>query len=309
MPNQWRVVDLTEFEGQLSTKRGVILVEAPDSEPVEVSVADIAVVMVGVKVAFDAAVVHRLSSAGVPVLFCDWRGVPEGAAYSWSSNGRVGARQRAQTGLTVPRRKNAWGRIVSAKIKGQAQVLQDLGADGCGELTALAAQVRSGDPGNLEAQAARLYWTRLMDKGQHRDPGSRAGPGWNGCLDYGYAILRGHGVRAVLAAGMLPALGIFHRGRSNGFALVDDLMEPFRPAVDDVVFRLSSDADPSDREVKRALVSAAGRAFGSDGLTVPSAFLALAQQFGQYCEGEVERLAVPHWRGPSDDMSMDAASG
>lgn len=299
MNSQWRVIDLCGFEGELRSTRGGVEVLSGEGVPTIIPVAEVAVILVGMKVALSAAVLHRLTEADVAVLFCDWRGIPEGGCYSWSDHGRVAARHRAQAEVSLPRKKNAWARLIRAKIEGQASVLENLKIRGSGELLALADQVRSGDPGNVEAQAARLYWSRALGKGVGRQPAAGQLIGANACLDYGYSVLRGHLMRAVLAAGLAPALGVFHRGRGNAFALADDLIEPFRPAIDEVALQLPPTASPSDRPVKQLLVAAASQRFDGDGHGIPAVAEALAQAFGRYVEGDIDRLNVVSWQGPS----------
>lgn len=299
MAEQWRVIDLCAFEGELRSTRGGVEVCPEEGMSTTIPVAEVAVVLVGMKVNLSAAVLHRLAEADVAVLFCDWRGIPEGGCYSWSDHGRVAARHRAQAEVSLPRKKNAWARLVRAKIEGQASVLDNLKIRGAGELLALADQVRSGDPGNVEAQAARLYWSRALGKGVGRQPAAGQLIGANACLDYGYSVLRGHLMRAVLAAGLAPALGVFHRGRGNAFALADDLIEPFRPAIDEVALQLPPTASPSDRSVKQLLVAAAQQRFDGEGHGIPAVAEALAQSFGRYVEGDIDRLSVLSWQGPS----------
>lgn len=299
MAEQWRVIDLCGFEGELRSTRGGVEVCPEEGVPTTIPVAEVAVILVGMKVALSAAVLHRLAEADVAVLFCDWRGIPEGGCYSWSDHGRVAARHRAQAEVSLPRKKNAWARLIRAKIEGQASVLENLKIRGSGELLALADQVRSGDPGNVEAQAARLYWSRALGKGVGRQPAAGQLIGANACLDYGYSVLRGHLMRAVLAAGLAPALGVFHRGRGNAFALADDLIEPFRPAIDEVALQLPPTASPSDRSVKQLLVAAASQRFDKDGHGIPAVAETMAQSFGRYVEGDIDRLNVLSWQGPS----------
>lgn len=299
MAEQWRVIDLCGFEGELRSTRGGVEVCPEEGTPTIIPVAEVAVVLVGMKVNLSAAVLHRFAEADVAVLFCDWRGIPEGGCYSWSDHGRVAARHRAQAEVSLPRKKNAWARLIRAKIEGQASVLENLKIRGSGELLALADQVRSGDPGNIEAQAARLYWSRALGKGVGRQPAAGQLIGANACLDYGYSVLRGHLMRAVLAAGLAPALGVFHRGRGNAFALADDLIEPFRPAIDEVALQLPPTASPSDRPVKQLLVAAAQQRFDGEGHGIPAVAEALAQSFGRYVEGDIDRLNVLSWQGPS----------
>lgn len=94
-------------------------------------------------------------------------------------------------------------------------------------------RVGSGDPDNIEAQAARRYWSALFGESFTRD---QARPGLNTLLNYGYAILRAATARALVSAGLYPALGLHHRNLENAFVLADDLMEPFRPLIDAHVF-------------------------------------------------------------------------
>lgn len=216
--------------------------------------------------------------------------------YGWRDHTRVGARHLAQAEATLPRNKNAWGRIVAAKVHGQATNLRLAGNKEWRRLEQLSHAVRSGDPENIEAQAAKFYWRRVFPEPLNRWPGS--GVERNGLLDYGYTVLRGHAVRAVLSAGLSPSLGLFHRGRSNFFNLADDLMEPFRPAVDWVVAGLADDLPAEHPAVKHALVAASTQPFSTDGKTVSTCLTDLAQQLGRYFERNIDRLPVPVWDGP-----------
>ena len=113
--------------------------------------------------------------------------------------------------------------------------------------------MRSGDPDNVEAQAARRYWPRLFGRGFRRD---RFGPNPNPQLNYGYTVLRAAVARYIVAAGMHPSVGIHHSNRSNSMCLADDLMEPFRPLVDYIVAGLvSHQRNDMSVEVRRDLAA------------------------------------------------------
>lgn len=298
----WRVLDFSAFEGRIRYERGQLRVLRDSGEELQVPLVDVAIMLIGLKVSVGRALLHQLAEFDVTVLLCDWRGIPIGAMNPWSSHTRVGARHLAQMELTVPRRKNAWGRIIKAKVKGQAAVLGNVSSKHQQHLITLSKSVKSGDPQNIEALAARYYWPRIFDdESFSRYPG--LGSGRNGLLDYGYTVLRGYAIRAVLSAGLIPAVGIFHRGRSNYFNLADDLIEPFRPAIDDCVSKLPLDSSPAHPSVKVRLVAAANRTFSSTGATVPTEMLSLAQQFGRYVENEIDRLPVPTWDGPQTGES------
>jgi CRISPR-associated protein Cas1 len=161
--------------------------------------------------------------------------------------------QRLQLDLDKPTTKRAWARIVQAKIQNQSRCMELAGASGADRLASYARRVRSGDGGNLEAQASAYYFPQVFGRSFHRSQS-----GWvNASLDYGYAVMRGACARALVAHGMLPSLGLFHSSEQNAFNLADDLIEPYRPIVDLHVAQQqppSADAElqPAD---KAALVS------------------------------------------------------
>ncbi|MFT0848963.1 type II CRISPR-associated endonuclease Cas1 [Actinomycetaceae bacterium L2_0104] len=303
MSTRWRILDCSSLEGRIKARRGALFICPTNNQETLLSTADIAVALIGPHVSFSSAVVHRLMANDIAVFFCDWKGVPEGAAYGWQEHGRIGARHRAQRNISLPRQKHAWAQIIRAKVKGQAYVLRAKESSEANEIFALAQLIRSGDPQNIEARAARIYWQALWGPEPFiRLPGtggSSQDSTRNSQLDYAYTVLRGHGIRAVLAAGLSPTLGIFHHGRGNSFALVDDIIEPFRPAVDYQVGKLSLDSSMEDPEVRKRLVAASSKRFSSSGLTIPSALEDFAQTLGQYFEGEIKKLPVPQWEGPA----------
>ncbi|WP_283170631.1 type II CRISPR-associated endonuclease Cas1 [Curtanaerobium respiraculi] len=299
MPGNWRVLDFTAFKGELrfdksSRKLLVCSSDPPGCTPV--SLSDVAIAFIGIGVRIGAGVMFHFAQNDIVVLHCDWKGMPVSGMYPWiDAHGRVAARQRAQAGLSLPRSKNAWMRIVKAKVVGQSNnlaLLQRVHADG---VAVMARSVKSGDVSNVEGRAARAYWSSLfLFENFSRAPGARSDP-LNSMLDYAYTILRGHSVRAVLAAGLAPALGLYHRSRQNAFALADDLIEPFRPAVDLAVADLEG-CTALDSDIKHHLHDATVRKFDSDGKTIPTVMTEFAQAYGRYVEGEEAFLEVPIWK-------------
>jgi CRISPR-associated protein Cas1 len=164
-------------------------------------------------------------------------------------------RHRAQVEAGEPARKQIWKSLVAAKLSQQGRVLDHFGIkpNGLGEM---ARRVRSGDTDNLEAQGAQRYWPLLFGKEFRRD---RAAGGINAALNYGYAVIRAALARAVVAAGLIPSLGVFHKNRSNPLCLADDLFEPYRPFVDWRVKLLTLERAETltldDRAVRAALLS------------------------------------------------------
>ena len=136
-----------------------------------------------------------------------------------------------QINMSQPLRKNLWQTIVKQKIINQAAVLNKFGYDEtAGKLIKLTTEVRSGDSTNRESIAARLYFAELFDDATRRKP-----TWYNSALNYTYAIVRSVVARSISARGLVPSLGLFHHSELNSFNLADDIIEPYRPFVDDYV--------------------------------------------------------------------------
>ena len=139
-----------------------------------------------------------------------------------------------QIGIGEVLKKKLWKQTIEAKIKNQSKLLTKLGKDG-DVLKPYYSNVKSGDSDNREGLAARIYWNCLFGVHFIRD---RNQPGINALLNYGYTILRSATTRALMGSGLLPSIGIFHHNRSNAFPLADDIMEPYRPYVDEIVYEM-----------------------------------------------------------------------
>ena len=175
----------------------------------------------------------KLVSANVAVITCNDTHHPTGMLMPLESNTLQSERFRAQILASEPLKKQLWQQTVKAKITNQAMVLKKW--DGKYKLLSnLAKSVKSGDEGNNEAIAAAHYWQNLFPPAWNFYR-KRDGIPPNNLLNYGYAIVRAGMARAIVGAGLLPTLGIFHRNRYNAYCLADDLMEPYRPYVDMVV--------------------------------------------------------------------------
>jgi CRISPR-associated protein Cas1 len=215
------------------------------------------------------------------------------------------ARMRAQWEAGRPLAKQLWSRIVIAKLRWQAAVLEAHGKERA-TLDMLIRKVRSGDPDNIEAQAARRYWPLLMGPDFRRD---RDAADINGPLNYGYTILRSLLARSVVAAGLHPSIGIHHANRGNAFALADDLVEPFRPLVDALALRLAAKGFdtvvPSTKSAFASLIAV--DLPGGDGVTtVTVAAQRLAQSLVRAFEtGDAAALQTPLPPTPIEIASLD----
>lgn len=250
-----RVVDIETDDLFLAVHRGFLTVTSGSEERGRIALDDIGALIVHAHgTIWSTSVFTRLSDRGIPVVICGANHAP--AAMVWPLEGHhlQGARMRAQLAGPRPLAKQLWAQIIKAKIRMQGHILARQGHE-AGAFDLLARKVRSGDPGNIEAQAARRYWKALFGPGFSRDQDAA---GINSLLNYGYTVLRAIVSRAICAAGLHPTLGIFHANRANAFALADDLMEPYRPLVDQLVLDLvNAGQSEVDSAAKRALTTIA----------------------------------------------------
>ena len=252
-----KTVEFSTPGTRLSVSHRQLVVERPGLPKVTRPIEDMGVVIVDdVRATYTQAVFLALLEAGATVMVSGRDHLPVGMMLPINAHHVQTQRHRAQIEANVPVRKRIWQAIVRAKIAQQAAVLRYFTGSDSG-LEPMAQRVRSGDPENLEAQAAQRYWPRLFDKSFRRD---READGVNALLNYGYAVVRAATARAIVAAGLIPSLGVRHKHRGNPFCLADDLLEPYRPYVDWRVKSLlgedeDSVPDLSERSTRALLLS------------------------------------------------------
>ncbi len=175
----------------------------------------------------------KLLANNASVITCNETHHPTGMMLPLEGNTLQSERFRAQIEATEPLKKQLWQQTVKAKISNQAAVFKKWNLPNK-QLINLSLSVKSGDANNNEAVAAAYYWQNLLPPAWNFFR-KREGPPPNNLLNYGYAIIRAGMARALVGAGLLPTLGIFHRNRYNAYCLADDMMEPYRPFVDVIV--------------------------------------------------------------------------
>jgi CRISP-associated protein Cas1 len=227
----WRGVHISK-ESRLNLKAGQLFVRQADGD-VSLPLEDIAyVVLDAPHISITSSLLSKMMEQGVALITIDERHNPNGLLLPFMSHHRQAGLAKQQIIVSEPFKKRLWQAIIRAKITNQAENLKTHGKK-CDALFAMAKRVNSGDPENIEARAARDYWGNLFDD-FIRDNESDIR---NKMLNYGYAIMRAAIARALVASGFIPCFGIHHESVTNSFNLADDLIEPFRPFVDNMVFR------------------------------------------------------------------------
>lgn len=212
-----------------------------------------------------------LLANNVAVITCNEQHMPTGLLLNLDGHTTQTEIFRAQLQASEPLRKNLWMQCVQAKLRNQAALLDRIGVGG-DALREFARNVRSGDPDNLEARGAAYYWRHLFPAHlnfiRHRN-----GDPPNNLLNYGYAILRAVVARSLVGSGLLPTYGIHHRNKYNAYCLADDIMEPYRPWVDEAVLELlvKERIDPAEvtTEIKGHLLKLPAKDVRIDGQRSP----------------------------------------
>lgn len=296
-----QIIDIATDGRYLSRHRGFLVVSESGEEIGRTPLDQITAIIVHAHgITWSNSLLADLGDMGVPVVLCGANHAPRSVLMPLDGHHGQGARIRAQWQAKAPMFKRAWKQVVAAKVVMQAAALDAVG-QAAAPLNQMIRKITSGDSANVEAQAARHYWPRMMGDDFRRDQ-DRLDE--NALLNYGYTVLRSAAARAVIAAGLHPTIGIHHSNRGNAFALADDLMEPFRPLVDLAVRHLARENGAevdTDAKQRLAHLIAVDLPLG-DGMTpVSLALVKLATSLGQSFENGQLVLTLPK---PPDRLTL-----
>ena len=290
----WKGVHLTR-PARLSLAHSQLCVNQEDGETT-MPLEDIAWIIIDDhRTTITVSLLAACAGQGIAVITTDARHMPSAITLPFHTHHRTAAIARLQVDAGAPLKKRLWQTIVRGKILNQAAALQRAGVGKIPPLKEMAARVRSGDPENVEAQAARTYWAALFEDFTRGDDADLR----NKALNYAYAVLRGCIARALTASGFLSALGLHHNSVTNPFNLADDLIEPFRPLADLAVFSMMqarNAADELTREDRHALAGLpmVSAGIGDETLAVLHASEAVAQSLARALEHrDATLLALP----------------
>lgn len=291
-----RVVDISE-PSYLHLAHRQLIIEQKGQEVGQIPVEDLGVLILqNPAIVATQALLLACQQNNVAVVLCDERHLPYSVLLPLTEANSLHSKIiREQVAATLPTRKRLWQQIVRQKIASQAIVLKRLNKNAVA-LERLAAQVKSGDGDNLEAQAAQKYWRLLFGEQFRRDSDAA---GINSLLNYGYSIMRALVARAIVASGLHPALGVNHSNQYDGLCLADDLMEPFRPWIDYQVYRLAEESSDLtvDKRSKVALLNLLSEpvVLGKQTLPLMVACHYLLADFKRAYADSSAKLEYPRW--------------
>lgn len=220
-----------------------------------IPIEDIGVLMLDhQQITISQALISKLMYHNVAFITCDNTHHPSGMLLNLDGNTLQSERFATQIEASAPLKKQLWAQTVEQKVLNQAAVLRHQNRGDFQYLIKISKNIRSGDPDNIEGRAAAYYWKNVFDFPFIRD---REGESPNHLLNYGYALIRAGIARALVGSGLLPTLGIHHRNKYNSYCLADDIMEPYRPIVDQLICEMIKQGKISeqiDKEDKQTLL-------------------------------------------------------
>lgn len=251
----WQILHLSQ-QAHLSLKHGQCAVDFASGDSISLPLDNLSIVVLeSLHITLSAALLQKMAANGIAVFVCNEAHTPNGVLLPFMQHFCTTKMAFQQIQWSAPFRSRIWQQIIKSKIKGQSAVLRQVGfTEAAEKLKLLAEYVLSGDSANREGQAAALYWRTLYGTTFTRDDTTPL----NAALNYGYAILRGIIARDIAATGFIPCFGLHHNNQLNAFNLADDLIEPFRPLADILVYQLHQDqrlADGLTPDIKAELLN------------------------------------------------------
>ncbi len=249
-----RTVEISN-KSHLSLRNKQLVITQDNKQVGQIPVEDIGeLILNDPRITITQAAMVESQKNNVAVVLCDEKHLPISTLLPISEGNKLQSKVlRSQINIKVSTKKRMWQCTVREKIRNQARTLRHFDA-GSKHLENMVARVKSGDATNLEATAARYYWRQLFGIKFRRDQNAE---GTNALLNYGYSIIRAAIARAIVGTGLHPAIGIHHHSQYNGLALADDMIEPFRPWVDQIVKEITMDSESPTticKETKKELL-------------------------------------------------------
>jgi CRISP-associated protein Cas1 len=245
-------------------------------------------------------VLQQIAAFNVALVSCDANHLPASLLMPLEGHTTQQERFRAQINASEPLKKQLWQQTIKSKIYNQGRALHMIGLEPEGQyLLKLSEEVKSGDNGNMEGRAAAFYWKYFFSQYLENFTRDRFGEAPNHLLNYSYAIIRATVARALVGSGMLPTLGIHHQNKYNAYCLPDDIMEPYRPYADLLIweFLKESDADAIilTKEIKASILGLLGKEVNINQQRSPMmvAIQKTCSSLAQCYEGDIRKLIYP----------------
>ncbi|PLY07313.1 MAG: type II CRISPR-associated endonuclease Cas1 [Arcobacter sp.] len=237
-----------------------------------------------------SALLSQLSKADINVIFCDEKFMPSSILVGINKNSRTTKIQKAQIEVSKAKLNQIWKNIIIYKVTNQSKVLKIIHKNS-DYLDLIIPRIKSNDKESIEATAAAYYFKELFGKDFTRNDPENIN---NAVLNFGYAIFRSSICRYLIAYGLNPAFGIHHSSELNAFNLADDLIEPFRPIVDDYVVKNIKNDMELNSKIKIDLLKLLYKTvfYDNKNATVSNCMKAIVANYQSICLSKCEKLIL-----------------
>lgn len=241
---------------------------------------------------------------GIAIYTTDSKHIPNGVFLSFSSHSKATKLLKLQLSISKPLQKRLWSKLINRKILNQAICLELSGLQEESDyMKRLAEKIRSGDPDNTESRAAAYYFKNLFNESFSRNDDENM---INGCLNYGYSIIRGEIARRLVAHGLDTHIGLFHNNFGNSFNLADDLIEPYR-AIVDLFTKQYIESSYDERLPKTQLIELLYNEVSTPrgNMSVSQSIEILVESYIRILEGKLDQLELPVLKALSKHLYED----
>lgn len=228
----WRTV-IVNTHSKLSYKNNhFIFKDATRTEMIHLSEVDI-LLLETTDIVLSTMLIKRLVDENILVIFCDDKRLPTAHLMPYYARHDSSLQLSKQIDWEEAVKAEVWTHIISQKILNQSIYLSACGfIEKSQSVMNLYHSLELFDPSNREGHSARIYFNTLFGNDFNRELDNDI----NASLDYGYTLLLSMFAREVVLSGCMTQFGLKHANQFNQFNLASDIMEPFRPIIDQIVY-------------------------------------------------------------------------
>ena len=228
----WRTV-IVNTHSKLSYKNNhLIFKDATRTEMIHLSEVDI-LLLETTDIVLSTMLIKRLVDENILVIFCDDKRLPTAHLMPYYARHDSSLQLSRQIDWEETVKAEVWTHIISQKILNQSIYLSACGfIEKSQSIMNLYQSLELFDPSNREGHSARIYFNTLFGNDFNRELDNDI----NASLDYGYTLLLSMFAREVVLSGCMTQFGLKHANQFNQFNFASDIMEPFRPIIDQIVY-------------------------------------------------------------------------
>lgn len=228
----WRTV-VVNTHSKLSYKNNhLIFKDAYQTELIHLSEIDI-LLLETTDIVLSTMLVKRLIDENILVIFCDDKRLPTAMMMPYYARHDSSLQLSHQISWGDEVKSEVWTAIIAQKIMNQSLYLGECSYfEKSQAIMNLYHGLEPFDPSNREGHSARIYFNTLFGNDFSREQDNAINAG----LDYGYTLLLSMFAREVVVCGCMTQLGLKHANQFNQFNFASDIMEPFRPIIDRIIY-------------------------------------------------------------------------